>query len=63
MFDTPMADMWPDYFIRGDVEDYGQQLVMFIDNKETIWPREAVFDNPGRKEYGPYEIAQMEGSL
>ena len=42
MFDTPMADVWPDYFIRGKVEDYGKTMVMFINNKESIWPKEVV---------------------
>lgn len=63
MFDTPMADVWPDYFIRGKVEDYGKTMVMFINNKESIWPKEAVFDNPGRVEFGPVELAKREGWL
>jgi hypothetical protein len=63
MFDTPMADVWPDYFIRGKVEDYGKTMVMFINNKEIIWPKEAVFDNPGRVEFGPVELAKREGWL
>ena len=63
MFDTPMADVWPDYFIRGKVEDYGKTMVMFINNKESIWPKEVVFDNPGRVEFGPVELAKREGWL
>lgn len=61
MFDTPMADVWPDYFNRGKVEDYGKTMVMFLNNKEIIWPKEAVFDNPGRIEFGPLELAKREG--
>ena len=63
MFDTPMADVWPDYFNRGKVEDYGKTMVMFMNNKESIWPSEAVFDNPGRVELGPLELAKREGWL